>query len=796
MNRLDLSGQWIMTRRSDGKELPAVIPGTDFGTLIRCGEIADPLRSGAEEEALAVASDQYTFSRRFTVKPEQLRHNKAKLKCFRVDTLCDILVNGQKALSLNNAYIPLDADIKAFLREGENTIAFAFSSPYLYIRDRYREKPLLPNPNGVNGIPYIRKPGCHFGWDWGPCVPYCGILDDPYIEFTDKEPIGIRIRQKTTPDKAVVTVTAGKADDIRLLSPSGESISGEDGVFTVIHPELWRIREQNGKELQPLYTVVVTNGEERTEKKIGLRSLSLSTAPDRYGKDFCFVLNGERVFAKGANLIPFSALFEDSSRKKTDYYLRLAVDSGFNMLRVWGGGSYADEYFLSRCDELGILVWQDFCFACQLYPFYEEDFAAGVLREIAVNVARMDPHPCVALFCGNNEAEQMFPYLPKSSALVSSYIDFFYKRLPPLLKELTEIPYIPSSPVGDAPFRNTGSDKVGDTHMWHVWHGLKPLDYYASRYTRFMSEFGLESLPSEKAIATFAGPSERSMDAEPFMRHQKCRGGNEKMLYYLTEMFGLPASFDALPYLTGIVQAECVKNAAVHFRQNRERCSGCLFWQYNDVWNCPSWSAVDFEGVPKALMVYAKRFFAPVNVTVRREKDRLSVFAHNDTLTERFFDAVLTYYDIGGEALGTFRLSAGLPKNTTRQIGSIPYGGEPVLRTLCNGELQTELFVPPVRAGLRKTSIGIKKTEGGILLTSDTFAYNICLMSDAAPSDNWFSMVKGEERFIAFDREPQELKLICANDLTYQSAEERKKFRRRYRLKPENMINTVVYSFT
>ncbi|MCQ2462179.1 MAG: hypothetical protein MJ177_02090 [Clostridia bacterium] len=794
--RVELNGKWNMIRQRDGKQFPADIPGTDFGALIKCGEIKNPLISGDENEALATASDNYAFSRSFTVNGALLGKKLALLKCSCVDTLCEIYINGKKALSLNNAFVPLDADIKGFLRMGENTVSFVFSSAYIYIKEKYKAHPLLPNPNGVNGIPYIRKPGCHFGWDWGPCVPYCGILDDIYIDFTDSEITDIKIKQNTTPEKSVVSVTAKNAESIELYSPQGEKITGDNGVFTVEAPVLWDIREQNGKQKQPLYSVVLTGGDERIEKKIGLRSVALDTSKDAYGSNFCFVLNGERVFAKGANLIPFAALFEDYSRETVDYYLNLAVNCGFNMLRVWGGGSYADEYFLSRCDELGILVWQDFCFACQLYPFYEDDFAKNVLNEITLNVSRIALHPSAALFCGNNEAEQMFSYLPKKAKLVSSYIDFFYKRLPPVLAEITDIKYIPSSPVGEAPFKKTGSDSVGDTHMWHVWHGLKPLDYYAKRYTRFMSEFGLESLPGEKAISAFAGTGERSMASKPFMSHQKCSGGNEKMLYYLTEMFFFPVSFDSLPYLTGIVQAECVKNAAVHFRQNKGRCNGCLFWQYNDVWNCPSWSAVDFEGVPKALMYYAKRFFAPVTVTYKRENGRLRIFAHNDTLENKRLEVCVDYYGIDGVRLGGTTLNAELEKNTTREIGFAVYANEPVVRIAFGDDILTELLIPPYAAKLKKAKIEVEKADGGIYLTADTFAYNVFIDTDCTLSDNYFSLVKGEKRFVALGKLTDEIKITCANNIDFCGGRsERGKFRLKYRLKPANIANTIAYSF-
>lgn len=796
MTRQNLNGRWTMTRQSDGAVFDANIPGTDFGALMACDEIKNPLISGDETEALKIAGDSYSFTREFSIDAGSLNKANIRLRCGCVDTLCEIKINGKTVTKLNNAFIPLDADIKNFLEEGTNTVTFDFSSPYLYIKEKYKTHPLLPNNNGVNGIAYIRKPGCHFGWDWGPCVPYCGMTQDVYIDFFDREISDIKIRQDIKENIAVLTVTAKNDDSIELIAPGGETIKGDNGRFVIENPELWFPRDVSGKDKQPLYTVILKNDEQTVTKKTGLRTVRLNTEKDSFGRNFCFEVNGVKVFAKGANLIPFTALFEDFTDKTEVYYLDLAVKSGCNMLRVWGGGSYATESFLGKCDELGIMVWQDFCFACQLYPFYEKDFLDSVIEEIKCNVKRVESHPCTAIFCGNNEAEAMFFYLPKNNKLFQSYIEFFYNQMPPIVSELTDLPYIPSSPLGEKPFKKNGSDYVGDTHMWHVWHGLKKLDYYASRYTRFMSEFGLESLPSMKAIDTFAGIDDRSMYSVPFMKHQKCPGGNEKMMYYLTEMFRFPKEFESLPYLTGIVQSECVKNAALHFRQYKGRCNGCLYWQFNDVWNCPSWSAIDFEGVPKALAYRSADFFAPVTVSCEKTKGGLKIYAHNDTLEDKNFDVTLAFYSTDGDKIRENTLHADIKAGEVKVIGTSRYSKKEILQISFLGKTLTEIFDAPYKLNLKKADLRIENADGGINISSNTFAYNVCLEADGLPTENYFCLTKGQTKFIGFEGAPGEIKITCANNIEFEESEiKRRIFRFRYRLKPANIANMISYSF-
>ena len=792
MIKIDLAGKWQLKNCTDGKTYAADVPGTDFGNLIKNGAIVSPLISGDEKEGITIGENDYEFSTCFVLSEDEMKKENIHLIIGSLDTLCTCFINGKQAFTGSNAYIPTDTDVKKYLKIGENALVFRFSSAVRYITEKQKKNPLPKNSNGIDGIPYIRKPGCHFGWDWGPCVPYCGILEKIELHCFNERIENIKIEQSTTKEKAVITVSATGAESISLIHPNGKTeFFGDDGVLTVEDPELWYTKEMSGKEKQPLYTVVFKNKEDTVERKIGLRSLYLDRSADEYGSNFCFILNGERIFAKGANLIPFSAVYEDSDNSTVDYYLDLAEKSHFNMLRVWGGGWYADDYMLGRCDEMGILLWQDFCFACQLYPFYDEEFTKSVLEEVRANVERLTTHPSLALLCGNNEIETMFSFMPKTTKLMKSHEEFFYHTLPDFLKDLTDVSYIPTSPIGSECFKECSSDNVGDTHMWNVWHGLKKLDYYTTRYSRFLSEFGLESLPSMKSIRTFATEKDYDINSPAFNRHQKCIGGNEKMLFYLTEMFSFPENFEHLPYLTGIVQSECIKNATVHFRQNKGRCNGSLFWQFNDVWNCPSWSSVDFEGVPKALQYKAKEFFAPVTVSCKKQKGKAILFAHNDTLEEVSFP--LTVKMLSPDV--TMQYEVCVPPNSFKIIDEIGINKKTVMQLRFCGRAVTEIFTSPENLGLKKANVNAVLSGSTLTLKSDNFAYNVFIESDEIADENYFCLMPGEERSVKFKNPPKQYRIICANNISFKKNKVKKSlFRFFYRLKPMNIANFVYYS--
>ena len=783
MVKLSLSGKYRLESTDRAFLCDATLPGSDFGNLIAAGIIENPMIcKNADAVVDSVKEKDFTFKGSFTVTKEQLSSLHAVYECLRLDTICKVYINGNLIIDSINTHLSHSVEIKELIHEGENEIVYEFKSPHNYIVRRQNEKALPKNSNGTDGAAYLRKAACHFGWDWGPCIPY-NYVGKAEILFYNRRIELLDLSQKTDEKLSVVTIKCDNADRVYIEAPDGKIIEGENGVFNIENPELWWCRDVSLKDRQPLYTVVMENEEMTLRKKIGLRSVYLDMSDDEYGKKFVFVLNGKEIFSKGANVIPFSAIPEYMGENDYDYYLDLCKKSNFNMLRMWGGGEYADEEFLEKCDEAGIMIWQDLCFACLMYPFEDKAFLSTVLDEVRQNVKRISYHPCASLICGNNELEAMFSYLPSVTPIVKSYVEFFYNTADKAVREVCDLSYIPTSPLGEKPFKGNSSDNVGDNHMWNVWHGLKKLDYYNTRYARFLSEFGLESLPSVKAVRTFA-QGETSLFGEGFMSHQKCIGGNEKMLFYVCENYSRYVDFEYLPYLTGLVQAECVKNAAEHFRRNRHRCYGCIFWQLNDVWNAPSWSSVDFEKIPKPLMYKATQFFDPLGISFFENK----IYAFNDTLEERKETLTLTVINTKGS--GELSLDICVPPLTTKVVSDFILNENEIL-VIKSGEKK---FVYDKLNKLQKANITVKAEGSALTLTTDGYARNVCIESDLVPDDNCFSMVKGETKVVHFDGEIKDFRVFCENNIDFTKHRLRKEiFKFTYRLKPMNIANATYY---
>lgn len=758
-------------------------PFSDFGQLIRNKQIENPLIITAPEQITEkVDRAVLTAEKFFSIDDLDFEH--IYLHCDKIDTLCKIYVNDVFVTESNNAHIPVDINIREFLVEGENCLKFVISSPTEYITRRQSERRLPKNNNGTDGAAYLRKASCHFGWDWGPCVPY-KYIGNIELQCFNKRIENVQIRQKITDGKGIITVSADNASDIYVVTPDGEKLTGDNFSVAVNNPQLWYTFDMVEKTSQPLYTVVIFNDEMTVERKIGFRTIELNQRSDKYGTNFQFILNGAELFGKGASVIPFSAIPEDSDNAAIDYYLDLCVRSNFNMIRIWGGGEYADDYLMQRCDELGILVWQDFMYACLMYPFYEKDFLDNCLNEAAYNVKRLNHHPSLALWCGNNELEAMFSYLPRTMEIVDAYIKFFYHQLPEHISDYAVADYIATSPIGDKPFSKNTADECGDTHMWNVWHGLKPLNYYEKRYTRFMSEFGLESLPSMTAIRQFADEKDFDLKSKAFMSHQKCIGGNEKMMWYLRDRFNDPVHFEDLPYLTGIVQGECVKYAAEHFRRHKGRCNGALFWQLNDVWCCPSWSSVDFMGVPKALMYMAKGFFAPVAVSY---KDGILYF-HNDTIYDKELEVKIKIVN-GNEIKTDCTVKIIAASCSTTTITRFALQKNDVMRIILDGR---EYYFDSVTK-LSKANITVQKAENGLILSSDKYARNVYIGVDGA-DENYISLLPNEKRFVVLkcDEIPE---IKCENNIEFTNHPVKTAINQLlYRLKPMNIGNAFYYEY-
>ena len=838
MTQKILTGKWLLKDSRGEYALEATVPGTNYLDLMNAGVIADPFYGENEKDVYWVAERDWTYEKTFPVTADELKEERIVLICKQLDTIAALFINGEKIGEADNCHMAYEFDIKKYLKEGENTLSITFESPVNYVKERYEKEKTPPNSNGQNGIIRIRKPQCHFGWDWGPVLPVSGITGDIFIELrSDGKITDMKIRQRKNDDGSFVVSVKVEADlyegekaEMSLVSPKGEEIKlkGTEGEFTVENPELWWTYEMNGKKEQALYTVKAQLKKGRkilhtAEKKIGLRTIELDRSPDEYGETFRFILNGVPLFIKGANFIPGDSLPTRFTEDKIEYLLDTALYSNMNMIRVWGGGYYESDTFYDLCDKKGILVWQDFMFACQPYPFFDDAFLSNVKDEIEYNIKRLRHHPSLALWCGNNEIETMAMGWLNFPKYIKWTEKFFHEILPVEVRKFDEdTPFIPGSPCGTGHMKEVDSDNYGDIHLWAVWHGLQNMKYYRKRMTRFCSEFGFESLPDIKTIRTFAKESDYDIHSPVFSAHQKCNSGNDKMLYYIASRFRLPKKFEDLIYLSQVTQLECISDATEHWRRNKGRCNGSIYWQFNDCWGVCSWSSLDYYGNYKALQYRAKHFNAPVSVSIEDKDGKVNLFILNDKNEDKKVTLKCKIFhfekgiiqeksrDFTIEALKNEKCFTLYEKQLKSKYDLSEIGVKAELYE--NGELLSEktyLFKPEKDLDLKKPemtlSTEIVNDEIAITVKSDIFARLVRVESSLSTlplSDNYFDLLPGESKTVrmkldkSFDAEAQKnsFSLMCANTVEPKSTELYDlKERARVFIKPENIGQWVYY---
>lgn len=692
--RIDLNNcNWQFKMVDEDKIYKAKVPGCNYLDLMQEGIIADPFVGTNEKDVYWVSEKDWLYKTIFSVSKSDMSHDVVMLSCDMLDTIATLSLNGKQIGTANNCHIKHSFDIKDYLVEGDNLLEILFNSPVKYVNQKQSIEKAPANSNGLNGIVHIRKPQCHFGWDWGPVLTPSGISGDIYIEAYDIAKISdFKITQKHFDQKVNLTIEI-VADNfaqqeiqaqVNVVSPSGEIVSKSIEVidsgsieFEINNPILWSTRELSGKQTQDLYTIVLQLKKQdkildNATKKVGLRTIILKQNKDNYGQNFCFVLNGKEIFAKGANWIPADSFINRVTRPDLEFYIKSAADCNFNMLRVWGGGFYESEDFYDLCDKYGILVWQDFAFACQPYPFFDHDFIQNVKKEIEYNVVRLRHRASLCLWCGNNEIELMSIAWITRKKYVEWTEKYFYDILPKIVAQFDNTTaYIAGTPIGTSHNKGVNDDNIGDTHLWAVWHGLQDMKYYRKRMTRFCSEFGFESLPDIKCIDKFATPDDYSLTGKVFSSHQKCNSGNMKMAYYIASRFRLPKNFCDYIYLSQICQQECIRDATEHWRRNKGRCNGSLFWQYNDCWPVCSWAGIDYHKNYKALQYSAKKFFAPSTISIQDDKKVITIYTLNDSLNTLHGNLKVELIDFCGKQLYSEDIEVNMQPNTSQSVYSI-----------------------------------------------------------------------------------------------------------------------------
>ena len=653
-----LTGDWQLRQSDSETWLSARVPGGAHTDLMAAGLIPDPFVADNEKRVMWVAESDWVYRRTFAVDADVLAEEDVTLVCDGLDTLAEVALNGELLGATDNMFRQYRWDVKSLLHEGENEVVIVFRSSVAFITPQQAERPLRGVSQAIPGGPYLRKAPCQFGWDWGPQLPPIGIWKDIRLEGRSAARLAdVHLRQ--IHGDGSVTVEAKLSIErwepvpltalLRVTAPDG-AVQQSQIVVThaaqtvsvvVANPQLWW---PNGYGDQPLYAVdALLLAEDAVcdaqRYQIGLRTVELRREPDAWGESFTFVVNGVPVFAKGSNWIPADSFPTRLTDAFMEQLIRDAAVTHQNMLRVWGGGFYEEERFYDLCDRYGILVWQDFAYSCSIYPMGDPDFVENARIEAVENIRRLRHRASLALWCGNNEMAGGWAHWgwdrPENIDLKAAYDRFFHHLLPAwVAAEDPDTAYWPSSPSSDVPFEDPQSQERGDAHYWDVWHGGKPFAAYRGQYPRFMSEFGFQALPTLETIRTYADEADWNMTSYIMEHHQRNAAGNGKIVGHMTDHFRMPKDFPALVYLSQVLQAEGIRFGVEHWRRNMARVSGTLYWQLNDCWPVASWASLDYFGRWKALHYAARRFFAPVLLSIEDDGTLMGIHVTSDLQTQ------------------------------------------------------------------------------------------------------------------------------------------------------------------
>jgi len=698
MQILDLGGNdWTFHDvQKPGERLAARVPGCVHTDLLDHGKIPDPWYRDQEKDIHWVCHRDWVYEKTFAVDSSFLNHEHAVLVFEGLDTFCRIELNDEVLLTADNMHRTWELPVKGHLREGSNQLKLTFESPIPYMKERDAQHRL----HGWNvyhedfyGKSYVRKMACAFGWDWGLMAPTVGVWRPTFLKAYDSRIQSMYTRQTHHTESVVLSATAeidGRGEiQFNLKDSDGQTVATAEASngkadLVVETPRLWW---PNGMGSQPLYTLeaALRDGTgailDRRAVRIGLRRCELVREPDEHGECFRFRVNGRDLFSKGGNWIPCDVF---PSRIPDSTYRRLINDcakSHMNMIRVWGGGIYEDDRFYDACDEAGILVWQDFMFACSTYPSYDKAFMESVRAEAIDNVRRLRHHPCLALWCGNNELEQglvrwdIEDWAPTAMP-PKDYLALFDELLPSIVgKEDPATPYWPSS--GHTPGKgrdNCWDDRSGDAHSWSVWFGGQPIEAQRDWKFRFMSEFGFQSYPEIRTVESFTAPGDRSMVNWIMDYHQRSGPGNQTILKYALDWFREASGFEQSLIVSQLIQALCVQYAAEHARRIQGRMDGLLYWQINDLWPGATWSSIDVYGRWKALHYFARRFFSPVMVSLLENHDDGTVAVHVSNHRPSTFTGQVHWRvtDCAGKVLKEETSATEVPPQANREVAMVP----------------------------------------------------------------------------------------------------------------------------
>ena len=788
----------------------AQVPGVVQTDLLAAHLIPDPFYGGNESQLQWIGLTDWEYRTTFQVDAATLQHEHVDLVFDGLDTYAEVFLNEQPVLTANNMFRRWRVAAKPLLKPGSNTLRVVFHSPVTSMIAKVKALPyILPsvstanegNEENVATAPYTRKAPYQYGWDWGPRYITSGIWKPVYLETWDAARVEnfhihqLKIGRDEAELAAEVEIEASHsaAATITILRDNAggtmtnvatQSVQLDAGAnrvsipLRIAAPKLW-YPAGYGAQDRYRFSASVKIGKSvvaNAEVKTGLRSVELRRTTDPWGKSFTFVVNRIPIFAEGANVIPFDSFPSRVTPERYRQILTAARDANMNMVREWGGGIYQSDDFYDICDELGLMVWQEFMFGGDMVPG-DRAFQENVREEATQQVKRLRDHPSIVLWCGNNEVEagwvawadrlsfkeSLTP--PQRDRVWEDYVVLFHDILKSVVEQDAQpTPYWPSSP--SANFEEPpNSEDDGDMHYWDVWHGLKPIEDYNLQNPRFMSEFGFQSFPEMRTIRSFAAPGDLAIDSVVMKSHQKNHGGNEKILTYMLREYPEPRDFASFIYLSQVQQAEAIKVGAEHLRRNRPRTMGALFWQLNDCWPVASWSSIDYFGRWKALQYYARRFYADVLISPYAHDGAVDVYIVSDKLQATNGQVHMRLLDFSGKVLLDKTQSVEIPPQSSAVYLSLnqkeilnsasPDETFLVLDLNVDGKRvsRNEVFFDhmrnlklPLKADIQNS---IQATTEGYALTlqSPVLARDVYLSFgdlDLTPSENYFDLLPGE----------------------------------------------------
>lgn len=805
--RVSLHEGWQFSQVGRPDWHTATVPGTVHQDLLRCGLLPDPFFGVNEKYIQWVEDRDWAYHTTFGVTAGDLAYDAAELEFEGLDTYADVKLNGESILQADNMFVGYRLSVKKWLREGENTLEITFRSPIKVNMKQYKEAGFsypADNDHREEKLSiYARKAPYSFGWDWGIRMVTCGIWRPVHLCLRDRVAVDdLYVQQKElTDEQAVLNCRA----DLRCLKSSTSpiyarltaSLEGEtvaesrrevhfmwDSLrlelpLTIPHPRRWM---PNGWGEPTRYEVTLTLSDDeqvllRTTRRVGLRTVKVVTEKDDNGESFYFEVNGIPMFAKGANYIPMDAMLPSVTEERYRRLFEDVKEANMNMLRVWGGGTYESDLFYDLADENGILVWQDFMFACTTYP-HDENFLARVRAEAEYNVRRLRNHPSLAMWCGNNEIEEGIKYWGWKGKYTSTefeqmkvgYDKIFKELLPSVVAEYDpDRFYVHTSPY----YANWGrawTMGVRDCHNWGVWYGRKTFESFDEDVPRFMSEFGFQSFPEMKTIRTFAEEKDFELESEVMNAHQKSSIGNDLIRKYMERDYRVPDDFKDFVYVGSVLQGRGMRHGMEAHRRNRPYCMGTLYWQLNDSWPVVSWSGIDYYGNWKALHYQARRAFAPVIVDVVQQDRALEVWTISDRLDDiKGVELRLQLTDYEGNVykqtskkltIGANASSVAATVDLTKWLSKKKYADRYVLVTLLDAERRVlfrepHYLLPAKHLNLPKTYVEVAQQIGEgrceLRLRSDVLVRDLFISTDiqgARFSDNFFDLLPGEERVV------------------------------------------------